>query len=112
MKKLLKLLTAVLLVATLVACSKTSEKESSSEKHESLVGVVKEVTDESLLIEPDENAKEGRAELSVSRKTEDESGKREFKVGDKVTAEYDGKITLSDPGQINHVYSIEVEREK
>lgn len=106
MKNILKLFAVIGLFTALMGCSNKNENRF---EQKSMVGIVQEVNEESLLIKPEKESEEGSEALLVSRKTEDDSGKQSFSVGDHVTILYDGKIALSDPGQINHVYQLKKE---
>lgn len=102
MKKL-SLLTLLVISIMLTGCAKEAPEEEVYKDDPSLMGVIKEIEEESLIINSKDRVHSG--DLRVARLTEEDV---EFDVGDTVMVYYNGEITEADPPRIKEVYSIAV----
>lgn len=99
MKKLIALVLALVCVLSLVGCNNRSMNYI-IENEPSIMGIVKETNDKSILIEND------NGEYWVSLNVENKDSMTHFSIGDEVVVYYDGNIAESYPMQINTVYAI------
>ena len=99
MKKLIALVLALVCVLSLVGCNNRSMNYI-IENEPSIMGVVKDTNDNSILIENEDG------EYWVSLNAENKDSMTHFSIGDKVVVYYDGNIAESYPMQINTVYAI------
>ena len=99
MKKLIALFLALVCVLSLVGCNNRSMNYI-IENEPSIMGVVKDTNDNSILIENEDG------EYWVSLNAENKDSMTHFSIGDKVVVYYDGNIAESYPMQINTVYAI------
>lgn len=99
MKKYIAVVLALVCIWALVACNNRS-MDYIIRNEPSIIGIVKETTDKSILIENDSG------EYSVSLDVENKDSMTHFNIGDEVVVYYDGNIAESYPMQINKVYAI------
>ena len=99
MKKLIALVLALVCVLSLVGCNNRSMNYI-IENEPSIMGVVKDTNDNSILIENEDG------EYWVSLNAENKDSMTHFSIGDEVVVYYDGNIAESYPMQINKVYDI------
>ena len=99
MKKLIALVLALVCVLSLVGCNNRSMNYI-IENEPSIMGVVKDTNDNSILIENEDG------EYWVSLNAENKDSMTHFSIGDEVVVYYDGNIAESYPMQINTVYAI------
>ena len=99
MKKLIALVLALVCVLSLVGCNNRS-MDYIIENEPSIMGVVKDTNDNSILIENEDG------EYWVSLNAENKDSMTHFSIGDEVVVYYDGNIAESYPMQINTVYAI------
>ena len=99
MKKLIALVLALVCVLSLVGCNNRSMNYI-IENEPSIMGVVKDSNDNSILIENEDG------EYWVSLNVENKDSMTHFSIGDEVVVYYDGNIAESYPMQINTVYAI------
>lgn len=76
------------------------------ENEPSIVGIVEEVRDNSILIYMETETYPYGAECSVSLDVENTDSYMDLSVGDEVVVYYNGEIAESDPLEINTVYAI------
>lgn len=108
MKKLSSIMSLIMItVIVLVGCSKEELVEDVSDNKSNVRGVVKEVNEESILIESKDRIHTG--DIMVSLLTEREDNLTEFDVGDIIVVYYDGLIAESYPAQISNVHLIALE---
>ena len=99
MKTLIALVLALVCVLSLVGCNNRSMNYI-IENEPSIMGVVKDSNDNSILIENEDG------EYWVSLNVENKDSMTHFSIGDEVVVYYDGNIAESYPMQINTVYAI------
>ena len=99
MKKLIALVLALVCVLSLVGCNNRSMNYI-IENEPSIMGVVKDTNDNSILIENEDG------EYWVSLNAENKDSMTHFSIGDEVVVYYDGNIAESYPMEINTVYAI------
>lgn len=99
MKKYIAVVLALVCIWALVGCNNRS-MDYIIGNEPSIIGIVKETTDKSILIENDSG------EYSVSLDVENKDSMTHFNIGDEVVVYYDGNIAESYPMQINKVYAI------
>ena len=99
MKKYIAVVLALVCIWVLVGCNNRS-MDYIIGNEPSIIGIVKETTDKSILIENDSG------EYSVSLDVENKDSMTHFNIGDEVVVYYDGNIAESYPMQINKVYAI------
>lgn len=105
MKKFMASTIALVFVISLVGCGNSEHIE--SENNSTLIGVVEEIHDSSMVIRCKQAAGYPQGELfSVSLNTEATSNIPEFLIGDQIIVYYNGDVAESDPLQINTVFSI------
>ena len=99
MKKYWLIILSIICVLGLVGCNNRSLNYIISNEP-SMVGIVQETNDNSILIE-NENG-----EYVVSLEVEYADSMTHFNIGDEVVVYYDGNVAESYPMQINKVYAI------
>lgn len=99
MKKLIVFALSLVCIFTLVGCNNRSMNYIIANEP-NITGVVKEVNDNSILIENE------TGEYWTSLNAENEDSVTHFSIGDEVVVYYDGNIAESYPMQINTVYAI------
>lgn len=99
MKKYWLIILSIICVLGFVGCNNRSLNYIISNEP-SMVGIVKETNDNSILIE-NENG-----EYVVSLEVECADSMTHFNIGDEVVVYYDGNVAESYPMQINKVYAI------
>lgn len=99
MKKFIPVILSIICLLSLVGCNNKSLNYIISNEP-SMVGIVKEINDNSILIE-NENG-----EYTVSLDVECADSVTHFNIGDEVVVYYDGNVAESYPMQINKVYAI------
>ena len=99
MKKYWLIILSIICVLGLVGCNNRSLNYIISNEP-SMVGIVQETNDNSILIE-NENG-----EYVVSLEVECADSMTHFNIGDEVVVYYDGNVAESYPMQINKVYAI------
>lgn len=99
MKKLIALVVALVCVFSLVGC-KNKSMNYIIENEPSIMGVVEDTNDNSILIKNDDG------EYWVSLNVENKDSMTHFSIDDEVVVYYDGNIAESYPMQINTVYAI------
>lgn len=110
MKKALTIISVFALLAVLVSglagCSKSPNTH-----HPSFEATVLEVYEKTVLVEVAEDASERQSADKLTVPTEIEDADKsvpELHVGDRIRVFYDGTIAETYPGQVNHVYAIEL----
>ena len=118
MKKFILVILAVVLAFSVAACSsgdisndEITDKAGSSDDYggepvSAFSGIIIEIGDNSILIEPDEESNEAKSSDRISLSLEDVE--INAKVGDRVAVLYKGQIAESDPAWINDVISVDV----
>lgn len=97
----------LMIIALIVAgCSKKEELQEIYDNKPSIRGIVKEIEDDTILIESRDRAQAG--DIRVSTDVELKGGLVDFKVGDLIIVYYDGTIMESSPAQINEVYAFKL----
>ena len=122
MKRIISLFIVLMLVISLTACN--GKKDDSDVPHETITdksnsvddyggepigcfsGIVLEVSENTILVEPDAESNEAKSSDKISVSVKDISVSVE--VGDRVVVDYKGDIAESYPAQINNVVSVEV----
>lgn len=99
MKKCIAVILSIICLLSMVGCNNRSLNYIISNEP-SIVGIVKEIEDKSILIE------KGKEKYVVSLDVECADSVTHFNIGDEVVVYYDGNIAESDPMQINKVYAI------
>lgn len=105
MKKWFALILSLALVLVLVGCNNRSMNYI-IEKEPSVVGIVEEVRDNSIIIYIENSSYPNGASCEVSLDVENTDSFTDVSVGDEVVVYYNGEIAESDPLQINTVYAI------
>ncbi len=105
MKKIFAIILSLTLVLTLIGCNNRSMNYI-IENEPSLVGIVEEVYDNSIIIYVENDGYPNGADCEVSLDVENTDSFTDVSVGDEVVVYYDGEIAESDPLQINMVYAI------
>lgn len=103
MKKIFAIILSLTLV--LIGCNNRSMNYI-IENEPSLVGIVEEVYDNSIIIYIENDGYPNGANCEVSLDVENTDSFTDVSVGDEVVVYYDGEIAESDPLQINTVYAI------
>lgn len=99
MKKFISVILSVICLLSLVGCNNKSLNYIISNEP-SIIGIVKETSDNSILIENE------TGEYTVSLEVECADSVTHFNIGDEVVVYYDGNVAESYPMQINKVYAI------
>lgn len=105
MKRWIVLILLLTFVLALVGCNNRSMNYI-IENEPSLVGIVEEVHDNSILIYIETDGYPNGASCEVSLDVENMDSYTNVSVGDEVVVYYNGDIAESDPLQINTVYAI------
>lgn len=105
MKRLIILFLALICVLGLVGCNNRSMNYI-IENEPSIVGIVEEVRDNSIIIYIENDGYPNGASCKVSLDVENTDSFTDVSVGDEVVVYYNGDIAESDPLQINTVYAI------
>lgn len=99
MKKLITLVLVVIFGVLFTGCNNRSMNYI-IEHEANIIGIVKETTDNSILVENE------TGQYWVSLEVENKDSVTHFNIGDEVVVYYDGNIAESYPMQINTVYAI------
>ncbi len=105
MKKIFVIILSLTLVLALVGCNNRS-MDYIIENEPSIVGIVEEVYDSSIIIYIENDGYPNGANCEVSLDVENTDSFTDVSVGDEVVVYYNGEIAESDPLQINTVYAI------
>lgn len=105
MKKIIAAALVLICIMGLVGCNRDS-MDYIIENEPSLTGIVKEVSENWLLIECEPTAENPWTEYNVSLNVENEDSMTHFVIGDEVVVYYDGNIAETTPLEIGKVYAI------
>lgn len=107
MKKIILLIPLILSIFIVSACTKDeSEKAINENKVHSMEGIVKEISEETFLMESRDRTHLGDVRVSLKAIKKDKKDK--LLVGDIVKVNYDGIMSKSEPAQIAGVYSVDI----
>lgn len=104
MKKAFTCILTLALVLGLVGCGRTMNDIIENEP--SITGIVKEVSENFILIECEATDSNPWTEYSVSLNVENSDSMTHFTVGDEVVVYYDGNVAETTPLEIGTVYAI------
>lgn len=108
MRKFLCVFLCMLLLFCSTACTRDSGDNEATARGFSFEAVVKEVSEESILVMPVADSNEAGVAMDVGLLVMKSDKIPAVKEGNLVRIDYDGVITRSIPGRLGEVYSFEV----